>query len=101
MNEFIEKLIGRLGEINYTDYGSFGSYESHVAVRNCLRDVKNIVNQLAEEHNKDFCEWKIDGVYMRSPHDKVFVSCLDEETYRYNYCPVCGKRIKAVEPKGE
>ena len=49
MKEFIEKLIGRLEEINHTDYGSIGSYESHVAVRDCLRDVKNIVNQLAEE----------------------------------------------------
>lgn len=53
MKEFIEKLLGRLEEINHTDYGSIGSYESHVAVRDCLRDVKGIVKELAEEYNNE------------------------------------------------
>lgn len=93
MKEFIEKLISRLEEYHCENEFEINSGFIEVCI--------DIVNQLAEEHNNDFCEWKIDGVYMRSPHDKVFVSCLDEEPYRYNYCPVCGKRIKAVEPKGE
>lgn len=46
----------------------------------------------------DVCEWKIDGVYLHSPHNRPFVTCIsDDEDYRYNYCPVCGKKIKAVE----
>ena len=42
----------------------------------------------------DVCEWKLDGVYLHSPH-KPLVSCVTDENYRYYYCPVCGKKIKA------
>ena len=42
------------------------------------------------------CEWKLDGVYLHSPH-KPLVSCVNDENYRYYYCPVCGKKIKVVE----
>lgn len=46
----------------------------------------------------DECEWEIDGVYLLAPHNnKPFVSCVTDEGYRYNYCPICGKKIKAVE----
>ena len=44
----------------------------------------------------DVCEWTLDGVYLHSPH-KPLVSCITDENYRYYYCPVCGKKIKAVE----
>ena len=44
----------------------------------------------------DVCEWKLDGVYLHSPH-KPLVSCVTDENYRYYYCPVCGKKIKVVE----
>lgn len=44
----------------------------------------------------DVCEWELDGVYLNSPH-KPLVSCVNEENYRYYYCPVCGKKIKVVE----
>ena len=43
----------------------------------------------------DVCEWKLDGVYLHSPH-KPLVSCVTDEGYRYYYCPVCGKKIKIV-----
>ena len=43
----------------------------------------------------DACEWTLDGVYLNSPH-KPLVSCVTDENYRYYYCPVCGKKIKAV-----
>ena len=40
----------------------------------------------------DVCEWKLDGVYLHSPHNRPFVTCIaDDEDYRYNFCPVCGK----------
>ena len=60
MKEFVEKLIEKLEKINPVDYGSMGSYEAHSAVKDCLRDVDRIVNELAdaEEYNNDFCEWK-------------------------------------------
>ena len=43
----------------------------------------------------DVCEWKLDGVYIFSPHTKIF-NCVIDDKYRYNYCPVCGKKIKIV-----
>ena len=43
----------------------------------------------------DVCEWKMDGVYLISPH-KQLVSCVTDENYRYYYCPICGKKIKEV-----
>lgn len=45
----------------------------------------------------DVCEWKLNGVYLISPHPLVALSCITNYGYRYNYCPVCGKKIKAVE----
>lgn len=51
-----------------------------------------------EGGNNDFCEWKLDGVYLHCQHDmELVISCLEDEKYRYNYCPVCGKKIKVVE----
>lgn len=46
----------------------------------------------------DCCEWKIDGVYIISPHKIPFVtSLLEPKEYKYKYCPVCGKNIKVVK----
>jgi len=57
-----------------------------------------IVNEVADKCINDFCEWKIDGVYLHCQHNtELVISCLEEEKYRYKYCPVCGKKIKVVE----
>lgn len=62
----------------------------------CHKKIIEIVKQGGV--SDDVCEWKIDGVYLRSPHNQPFVTCIaDDEDYRYNYCPVCGNKIKAVE----
>ena len=69
---------------------------------NGYKDVKAISIHKAIEIVKnggvsdDVCEWTLDGVYLNSPH-KPLVSCVTDENYRYYYCPVCGKKIKAVE----
>ena len=69
---------------------------------NGYRDTKAISIHKAIEIVKqggvsdDVCEWALDGVYLNSPH-KPLVSCVTDENYRYYYCPVCGKKIKAVE----
>ena len=44
----------------------------------------------------DVCEWNLDGVYIFSPHSKMF-SCVIDDKHRYTYCPYCGKKIKVVE----
>ena len=60
-----------------------------------LGDAIKIVKQGCA-YDDDVCEWKLDGLYLHSPH-KPLVSCVTEENYRYYYCPVCGKKIKVVE----
>lgn len=56
-----------------------------------LTDMLEIVKQGVL--SDDYCEWKIDGVYLISPHN-TFFNCVEDKDYRYNYCPVCGKKIK-------
>ena len=46
------------------------------------------------------CEWNIDGVYIFSPHSRMF-SCVIDDKHRYTYCPVCGKKIKVEEQMDE
>lgn len=63
-----------------------------------------IVNQLAEEYNNDFCEWKkvvIDSTELiREPHRMYLFKESDD---KWEYCPYCGKKIKIApyQPKGE
>ena len=95
MNEFIEKLIGRLEEVSIPIFDEDTEMESIVIFTDIA---KNIVNELAEEYENDFCEWKVDGVYLMCQHKtELFVSCLEDEKHRYKHCPICGKKIKAVE----
>lgn len=85
MKEFVDKLIESfLGKcVIYAE-----NYEKAL----------NIANELTEEYENDFCEWKVDGVYLMCQHKtELFVSCLEDEKYRYKHCPICGKKIKAVE----
>ena len=70
--------------------------QSYIAVEKevvLLKDAKEIVKHGGVS---DVCEWKLDGVYLHSPH-KPLVSCVTDENYRYYYCPYCGKKIKVVE----
>ncbi len=91
MKEFVEKLIGGLEE--YPTY-SFGVSLLNTKEYIKVSDLKEIVNQLAEEYNNDFCEWKgIDmlGLYNSSCQQKSIVNPF------WTYCPYCGKKIKVVE----
>lgn len=93
MNEFIEKLIKRLEEIpvglvcgecpNILKCNEIEDSGIGKNVDLCGATTKQlaieIVNQLAEEYNNDFCEWK------------------QEDEEGFVYCPYCGKKIKVVE----
>ena len=89
MKEFIEKLIGRFRDCTtIEDYG-----ELFVS----LDEVENIINELAEESNNDFCEWK----YIDSTSYNATIPCrgntMNIKSMRYyTYCPYCGKKIKVV-----
>lgn len=94
MKEFIEKLINRLEEYRYNT----GESIINLGERKAIYKISNIIDELAEEYSNDFCEWKVDGVYLMCQHKtELFVSCLEDEKYRYKHCPICGKKIKVVE----
>ena len=96
----IDKVVAELEELkmryfltiaNTGDEKSDFSYEN---VGNALDKAIEIVKHGGA--SDDVCEWKLDGVYLHYPH-KLLVSCVTNENYRYNYCPVCGKKIKVVK----
>ena len=70
----------------------------HEYAKQCYLYMTDIVNQLAEEYNNDFCEWKEDekfNWFFKSPHEGVRI--VKEESGLFNFCPYCGKKIKVVE----
>ena len=107
MKEFVKKLIGRLEEkkdehlhdeeviqgLGRINLASFCSAKARA-----LDGAIEIVNQLAEEYNNDFCEWEYDDF-----EDSWQTSCgtsfslCDSDREVTNYCPYCGKKIKVVE----
>ena len=97
MNEFIEKLIGRLEEqkSDLTNWAEDKAFE--IGIQTAI----SIVNQLAEEYNNDVCEWKqhereIDVYFTECGQAHIFVDGNPEEN-NYEYCPYCGKKIEVVE----
>lgn len=92
----IDKTVGelesfaKLAEDRWVNGTSKHSYQEHKCWVKAIEIVKH------GGVSDDVCEWTLDGVYLNSPH-KPLVSCVTDENYRYYYCPVCGKKIKAVE----
>ena len=90
MKEFIEKLIERLeSEQNFTDFIG-------------IKEVIEIVNQLAKEYNNDFCRWeKYEDKHIYYNNCKwrnEDIVIIDEYTVsQFKFCPYCGKKIKVVK----
>ena len=106
MNEFIEKLISRLEKEEEYQLKKADECEQKQAFEmisvsksrrknaQCFDVAIQVVNQLVEEYNNDFCEHTLgSGV---TSCGKIFRG--DSESGK---CPYCGKKIKVVEPKGE
>ena len=104
MKEFIEKLIGRLEEEKQrlrklkNDTITLSDSEVIAIEEGAYNFCKKIVNELAEEYNNDFCEWK----YIDSTSYNATIPCrvntMNIKSMRYyTYCPYCGKKIKVVE----
>ena len=93
MKEFIEKLIGRLEKFQEISKVK-GIYGEYMAYSNAIQ----IVNQLAEEYNNDFCEWEYDDFEdgWQTSCGTTFSLC-DSDKEITHYCPCCGKKIKVVE----
>ena len=110
MKEFIEKLIGRLEEISVENTCSDCPYKAkcdevqeHINDETtdlCGATIKalsiEIVNQLAEEYNNDFCQWKYNGImYDICPHTETrFARIHNCDENIFKFCPYCGKKIK-------
>ena len=98
MKEFIEKLIGRLE--GYSNYAF--NIPPQMAVESCI----NIVNELAEEYNNDFCEWFRYDYRTIAPknHDAENPYWrIPDNMDKLKYCPYCGKKIRVAsyQQKGE
>jgi len=54
MSDYINKdiLIEKIENINCIDYGTIGSYEAHNAVRDCLSDILNLIDDIPCESYK-------------------------------------------------
>lgn len=63
--------------------------------------VIEIVNQVEQEYNNDFCEWQYDEFEdgWQTSCGAVFSLC-DSDKEITNFCPCCGKKIKVIETKG-
>lgn len=110
VNELAEEYKGKLDdewqiiydkvcvlEKKYTNERNIESVKDCIRLENLLQYFKEELRG-AEERENDFCEWKVDGVYLMCQHKtELFVSCLEDEKYRYEHCPICSKKIKAVE----
>ena len=110
MKEFIEKLIGMLEELYArNDKTKKMAYEEKdwekfdLFTHRCegIYSAISIVNQLAEEYNNDFCEWKDDAIGIF--HIKTSCGHSIDVNYVYEFCPYCGKKIKIApyQMKGE
>lgn len=88
MQEFVKKLIERLEEWDKHSQDGLIS----------VMGVADIVNQLAEEYNNDFCEWEYDDFEdgWQTSCGTTFSLC-DSDKEITHYCPYCGKKIKVVE----
>lgn len=101
-NEIIDSLEYLLSQIEDDDAQIFYTSDEVEAVREAI----SIVKTLTEEHNNDFCEWKLEE------DNGIVWHCSDEcSTYNNSYiknlrivledfeviCPHCGKKIKVVE----
>lgn len=66
-----------------------------------LTHLENDINQVAEEYDNDFCEWKSDFNWFsgKCKHETscgyTFYDLKHAEPFKV--CPYCGKKIKVVE----
>ena len=109
MKGFIEKLISRLEEEKEKSFAKYReSFELYVEEfwRGRMGGFGNaisIVNQLAEEYNNDFCEWKQEDEEGFSNCKFTYQEIMNDEVEGFKFCPYCGKKIKIApyQPKGE
>lgn len=100
MQEFVKKLIERLEGESYlttNDDGETNKFSVQVVE---WKDIKKIVNQLAEEYKNDFCEWNystFDEDLIRPYNHKDSVGMYKQCLKSRPFCSCCGKKIKVVE----
>lgn len=69
-------------------------YEDEETVVQIIEKQPTYVPDTNIGENVEFCEWKLDGIYLHCQHKlDLIITCLADEKYRYNFCPYCGKKI--------
>lgn len=108
MKEAFEKIKERLEErrklhADLSQSDSITEEEQIIQSRfcGCFCRAKEIVNQVAEEYDNDFCEWESDFNWF-SGKCKYETSCGYtfyelKHAEPFKVCPYCGKKIKVVE----
>ena len=94
MKEFIDKLISRLEEEKQACH-----INAEVYTERKIGKIIDIINELAEEYNKDCCEWKQydenDIYYTGCEQIHMFIDGSPTDN-KYEFCPYCGKKIKVA-----
>jgi len=88
----------RYKEVGKKDYSiGYSSYDLN-NVFEWKEESFEIVNQVAEEHEQEVCEWKPhEDVYStKCGQMHIFIDGSPQEN-EHVYCPYCGKKIKVIE----
>ena len=101
MKEFIDKLISRLNK--KARWVAYSAWDRDIGMTHKVvpfSDLREIVNQLAEEYKEDCCECKHDYKFISDKY-KVETGCgytfYDlHHAEPFKFCPYCGKKIKVA-----
>lgn len=81
-------------EKKYANDGNIESVNDCVKLENLLQYFKEELQ--AEEHNNDFCEWKVEDEEGFRNCRFTYQEIISDEVKGFAYCPYCGKKIKVV-----
>lgn len=112
MKEFIEKLIDKIENEAFAVQLEKGI--KHPSTLDAMLEkfsvfrIKEIVNQLADEYNNDFCEWKgFDNSLDENSVDWVYETTCGKYigenhiSSAFQFCPYCSKKIKIATLSAE
>ena len=89
--EELKKNASRYTKKYVTPYGNNGYKDTKaISVHKAIEIVKQ------GDLSDNVCEWKLDGDNLTTGCGDYF-NLYDNCTGKFKYCPICGKKIKAVE----
>ena len=102
MQKAFERIVERLKEVGQFEVKMIGGRCNGktltLGYKKGIANAISIVNQVAEEHEQEVCEWEFFHVSAGFPFYKTcteIIPYIPREDKKY--CPYCGKKIKVVE----